>query len=113
MGVAARLSEIEHSGWDANLRRRICERRKRGSAGWSETTRGISANAEIPRSIQCSSLPRLRKRCGLHGVAQTREVEVTDLERGHDDGPAWAAVFACAHPHRGTEGFDIIEHEDR
>src|SRR6185437_1243808 len=57
--------------------------------------------------------PRTTANQLLHGITQTREVEITDLERRHDDRRAGAAVFTCAHSYRRAECFDVVEHEDR
>src|SRR5688500_14912022 len=46
-------------------------------------------------------------------IAETREIEVTYLQRRHDDRAAGASTLTGADTHRATHRLDVVQHENR
>src|SRR5687768_7801381 len=62
----------------------------------------ISTNVQRPGTREASDR-----------IAETREIEVTYLQRRHDDRAAGASTLTGADTHRATHRLDVVQHENR
>src|SRR3954471_23040894 len=49
----------------------------------------------------------------LNSVAETREVEIANLDRRYNDRETRSSRFARAHANRATHCIEVVQHEDR